>query len=209
MHFVSNSDKPTRPSLILQLRDAGNAEAWGQFVDVYTPLVYGYCRNRGLQDADAADVAQDVMRAVANAMVKFEYDPERGRFRGWLLTVTRSKINNYFAKRHRHPIPEGGTAALQQLEAHPAPDKPDEWELLYQRRMFEWAADQVRPEFKESTWQAFWRTAVADEGAKTVAENLGLSVGAIYIAKSRVLARLRKRIQAIDPESVSDFEGGL
>ena len=86
----------TRPSLLIAIRDAGNQTAWNEFVALYTPLVYGHCVRRGLQVADAADVAQEVLKAVAGAIGRFEYDRRKGSFRAWLLTVTRRKLANFF-----------------------------------------------------------------------------------------------------------------
>ena len=96
----------------------------------------------------------------------------------------------------------GGSAALELLEHQPAPDEDQgaEWEEDYEQRLFSYAAQQVRGDFREATWQAFWRTAVDGEGAKQVAEALGMSVGAVYIAKSRVLARLREQIEELQVE---------
>ena len=190
----------TRQSLLLRLRDARNAEAWEQFVEVYTPLIYGFCRQHGLQDADTADVSQEVMRAVTRTIGRFEYDPERGRFRTWLLTITRNKLKSFLAHHQREPHGDGETATLQQLEAQPSPEDESNWDTAYHRRLFEVAAEQVHAEVHEATWQAFWQTACEDRDGRDVARQLGLSVGAVYIAKSRVLARLRERIRAIDGE---------
>ena len=194
-------DQGTSRSLLLRLRDARNAEAWEQFVEVYTPLVYGFCRQHGLQDADAADVSQEVMQAVAHAIGRFEYDPQRGRFRNWLLTITRNKLRNFLAKQQQEPHSTAETTPLQSLEAEPATEDDSNWDLAYHRRLFEVAAEQVRPEVQHSTWQAFWQTVCEEKDGKAVARSLGMSVGAIYIAKSRVLARLRERIRAIDGQA--------
>jgi RNA polymerase sigma-70 factor (ECF subfamily) len=201
-----NSDaQTTRPSLLLRLRDTGNADAWEQFVDIYTPLIYGFCRQRGLQEADAADVAQEVMRAVARAMERFEYNSNRGKFRNWLLTVVRSKLNNFLASRQRAPDPAGQTAIQTLLEREPTPAEQSDWDAEYYRRIFHWAAARVRPDFQESTWKAFWRSAVEQQDGRTVAEELGLSLGAVYVAKSRVLARLKEEIRLVDAESEEPF----
>ncbi len=93
----------TRPSLLLRLRDTDDAECWSEFVRLYTPLIFGHCRRHGLQDADAADVAQEVMRVAAQAMPKFEYNAQRGKFRGWMLQTTRHRLHKFFARQQRAP----------------------------------------------------------------------------------------------------------
>jgi RNA polymerase sigma-70 factor (ECF subfamily) len=187
----------TRPSLLARIRDLRDEDAWRQFVALYTPLVYRFARNRGLQDADAGDLAQDVLRAVAAAADRLEYDPRRGSFRGWLYGVARHKLADFRAKRLRHR-PAGGDAAAQALlREQPAAGDEALWDQEYEQRLFEWAAEQVRGGFKDQTWQAFWQTAVEGREPRETAANLGMSLGAVYIAKSRVLARLRKQIQEV------------
>ena len=82
----------TRPSLLMRLRDHADAEAWRTFALLYAPLMYGYCRKSGLQDADAADVAQDVLKQVSRSIRGFVYDQQKGRFRDWLRTIARNKV---------------------------------------------------------------------------------------------------------------------
>jgi RNA polymerase sigma factor (sigma-70 family) len=192
----------TRASLLLRIRDVKNHEAWEQFVEIYTPLIYGFCRTRGLQDADSADVAQESMRAVAQAIGKFEYDPQRGKFRNWLLTVVRSKFHNFVAQQQRQPELAGNTTLQFKIDREAASPEESDWEAEYHRRIFHWAAERIRSEFQESTWQAFWRTAIDERDGKEVAESLGLSVGAVYAAKSRVIARLKAEIQGVDEEGI-------
>jgi RNA polymerase sigma factor (sigma-70 family) len=189
---------PTRPSLLLRLRDARDGAAWSEFVEVYAPLVYGYARKQGLQDADAADVTQEVLRAVSGAMGRLEYDPERGSFRGWLFTIVRNKLRSFLAGPKGQA--RGGTSAQLLLEAQPGPAEATAWDAEYEQRLFAWAADQVRGGFEDATWRAFWRTAVEGRAPKEVAAELGLTVGAVYIAKSRVLARLRERVRDLQGE---------
>src|SRR5258707_2128365 len=86
---------PTRASLLLRLRDPQDEAAWRQFIDLYAPLVYGYARKQGLQDADAADLSQEVLGAVAGGVGRLEYDPQRGAFRNWLFTVVPRKLSNW------------------------------------------------------------------------------------------------------------------
>src|SRR2546421_3867941 len=96
---------PTRASLLVRLRDPHDEVAWMEFVDLYAPLVYGYARKQGLQDADAADLSQEVLRAVAGAVGRLEYDPGRGSFHNWLLTIVRRKLSNW--RRARRARPDG------------------------------------------------------------------------------------------------------
>src|SRR5262245_33840339 len=185
----------TRASLLVRLRDPHDGEAWRQFVQVYASVVYGFARKRGLQDADAADLMQDVFRSVASAAGRLQYDRNRGTFRGWLYTVTRNKLYNFLTGRRRRERGSGDSGAREMLEAHPAPtDGVADWDQEYGRRVFAWAADRVRGEFSDQTWQAFWQTAVDNVAAKDVGVRLGMSPGAVYVAKSRVLARLREEI---------------
>jgi RNA polymerase sigma-70 factor (ECF subfamily) len=196
----------TRPSLLLRLRDAGDRAAWRQFVDVYAPLVYRFARKRGLQDADAADLTQEVLQAVAAACPRLEYDPRRGTFRGWLFTVARNRLHNFRLREQRHARRHPQAESPRVFDEQPAPEAEDAalWDQEYERRLFDWAAERVRDHFQEATWQAFYRTAVEGREARSVAAELGLSVGAVYIAKSRVLARLRAQIREVHGEDFSD-----
>ncbi len=198
---MSHDAQQTRPSLLLRLRDAGDAAAWEQFVEIYTPLIYGFCRRRGLQEADAADVAQEVMRSVARAIGGFDYQPARGGFRPWLFTVTRNKFNNFLESRQRIPQGTGETAVQDFLEAQPCREHDDGWDREYHQRLFEWACSQVRGEFQEATWQAFWRTAIEERSGQEVAKELGLGVGAVYVARSRVTARIRRKVEDVTAEN--------
>lgn len=193
-----NTSMTTQPTLLVRVRDARDGEAWGRFVDAYAPLVYGYCARRGLQPADAADVAQDVMRAVAAAIPQFEYDPAKGSFRDWLFAVTRSKLNTHLSRRGRHPRGSGETAVQELLEAQPGPAESAEWDRSWQQQAFDWAAAQVKGEFQPATWRAFWATAVEGRPAAVVAAELKLTPGAVYIARSRVLKRIRAAVEEID-----------
>src|SRR5262245_61972056 len=151
----------TRLSLLVRLRDARDDRAWSLFVELYAPLVFGFARKHGLQDADAADLTQDVLQAVAGGIQKLDYDPRRGSFRGWLFTVARNKLRNFLAAQRRPGRGSGDTADQHRLDELPArEDETAWWDREYERRVFSWAAEQVRSAFQDSTWQAFWQTAV-------------------------------------------------
>jgi RNA polymerase sigma-70 factor (ECF subfamily) len=192
----------TRPSLLIRIRDVNDAEAWREFVRLYTPLVFGHCTRRGLQEADAADVAQEVMRVAAQAMPQFQYDSQRGRFRGWLLQTTRHRLLKFFARQQRAPQPAGETAIERFLDQEPHAEEQARWDEDYRQQLFAWAAEKARPEFQGATWEAFWLTAVQSVSVKDAAHRLGISVGAVYIARSRVIARLRELIETATDEPV-------
>lgn len=192
----------TRQSLLLRLRDLQDHEAWTQFVEVYAPLIYAYVRKRGVQDADAADLTQACLRKVTDHVGNLDYDPRKDSFRGWLFTVVRNKLNDFY-DRPRHLWQGSGDSQIHSLlENQAARESADvnEWEREYQQTLFFWAAEKVRPLVQETTWQAFWQTAVESKPGEEVARKLGISVGAVYIAKSRVIVRLREMIRTLQEE---------
>jgi RNA polymerase sigma factor (sigma-70 family) len=195
---MDESAQRTRPSLLLRLRAPEDGEAWREFVRLYTPVVFGYCRRKGLQEADAADVAQEVMRVVAQAMPRFEYDAQRGKFRGWLLQTTRHRLFKFFGRQHGFE-PTSASRVERLMDEETQTDMESQWEEEYRRRLFGWAAEKARGEFQAATWDAFWLSAVDEVSVKDVATQVGISIGAVYIARSRVLARLRELIaSAVD-----------
>ena len=192
---------PTRASLLVRIRDRADVPAWQEFYEIYSPLIHSYLRHRGLQDADAADLTQDVLQTVSSKAGEFNYDPKKGSFRGWLFTVTRNKLRDLVEKRKRRAVASGDTnvATLLRQQADPQSDE-QVWNQHHQWSLFLWAAEKVRADFRPATWDAFWKVTVESKPAKEVAGDLQLSVGAVHIAKSRVLAKLRERLQAIGDE---------
>jgi RNA polymerase sigma-70 factor (ECF subfamily) len=184
----------TRLTLLARLRDAADAGAWAEFVELYAPMLYGLARRHGLQDADAADLTQDVLRAVLAALPRLAYDPARGSFRGWLFTVARNQLRKFANARKRRPQPGTIAAGEAVVLSQPAGEE-EAWEREYRQRLFAWAAGRVRGQFRPATWEAFWRTAVEGQNPSAVGEALGLSVGAVYIARTRVLARIRQEVR--------------
>lgn len=193
----------TRITLLNRIRDGADADAWAEFARLYGPVIYGFSRKRGLQDADAADLVQDVLRSVARNAPKLDYDPKRGTFRGWLYTITRNKIYNFLSANKNRPKASGDSGTHEQLDnTAETRDNPEAaWELEYQRRLAAKAMDRVKHEFQPNTWKAFWGTAVEGKSAAEVGSELKMSPGAVYVAKSRVTARLREEVQAITAET--------
>jgi RNA polymerase sigma factor (sigma-70 family) len=190
----------TRPSLLLRLRDPHDERAWHEFTDVYAPLIYRLARHKGLQDADAADLTQDVFRAVVRAFDNGSFDPARGSFRGWLFRIARNLAVNHLLRQSKQLRGSGDSAILDLLESQAAPAEDPELLSEYKRQLLYWAAEQVRGEFSDLTWQAFWQTGVEGLGAADVATALGTTVGTVYHCKSKVMARLKKKIEEVSGE---------
>jgi RNA polymerase sigma-70 factor (ECF subfamily) len=191
----------TRSSLLVRIRDPQDRIAWGEFVQLYSPLIHAYGLRRGLQDADAADLVQDVMRNVARSAGSFEYDRSRGSFRGWLLTVTRNELRKAAARRGKQPAGSGDTQMAGFLAEQPDErDDEAQWNREYRWNLFHWAAGRVKHEFREATWSAFWQTVVDGQPVEAVAKTLGITAGAVYIARSRVTARIRQEVAAEEGE---------
>jgi len=193
-----NVSDSTRLSLLVRLRHEGDQLAWEQFVEVYSPFVYAFLRRRGLQDADAGDVTQEVLQTVARYVRGFQHE-RKGSFRNWLITIARSRLSDFLARQKRGVSGTGGTTALKRLEEAPSRDDEDAFlDREYEKCVFEWAAKRVQAATKESTWQAFWRTHIEGQGCKQAAQSLGLSVEAVYMARCRVLARLKKEVEQLE-----------
>jgi RNA polymerase sigma-70 factor (ECF subfamily) len=189
----------TRESLLIRIRDRDDSAAWHEFVNIYAPLIHAYAMRRGLQDADAADVAQQVLGSIARVASGFEYDRSKGAFRGWLFTVTRNQIRHHVARSQRNPTATGDTTFHQMLNEQPATTEEEEtWNQQHQQQLFQWAMEKAKVDFREVTWEAFRRVAINGEKAPDVAASLGISVGAVYIAKSRVMAKIRELVVAAE-----------
>jgi RNA polymerase sigma-70 factor (ECF subfamily) len=179
-------DPETRTSLLAQLAAGDDQQAWSEFVRLYHGVIFNFARRQGLQDADAQDVVQIVLTRVARKARTWDPAQSRGSFRGWLAVTVRNLAIDHFRAQQRRPGP------LQDRDAVVAGAESFDWEQ--RRRLFHWAAARVQHEFHASTWQAFWQTAVQQRGVSVVAAELNMSPGAVYVARSRVLARIRQAI---------------
>jgi RNA polymerase sigma-70 factor, ECF subfamily len=188
----------TSASLLARAQEKDEA-AWRRLVSLYHPLVYGWCREAGLQRADAADVSQEVFKSVSRRITSFRHRSPTDSFRAWLRTITKNKIKDWARKRPREVT---GVAGLEQrpgaqphrYELSDADDTSDRKEA---RMIVLRALNLLRRDFHEHTWQAF--TQVTMEGArpKDVAQQLGMSVKAVYLARWRVLVRLREEFAGL------------
>lgn len=169
--------------------------AWNQLVALFGPLIYHWARKSNLSEADAADIVQEVFIAVHGRIGSFEREMAGGTFRGWLRQITRFKVCDCLRRQATQPIAEGGTDAHIRMEATTdvlADDSDCAGEIagLTQR-----ALDMIRPDFTESTWRAFQLSALEGRPMEDVARELNLSIGAVYVARSRVRQRLREELE--------------
>jgi len=189
----------TRLSLLARVRNREDQQAWHQFAAVYRPVIVRLARRKGLQSADAEDLAQRVMVSVAGAIERFKAGADRPRFRTWLNRVTENAIWNSLrdAARDRAHAGEFDRDHLAHVAARSAED--GDWlRLELRREVFHWAARQIRAEFQPETWNAFWLTAVDSGDVEQVGRQLGKSPGAIYAARSRVIRRLAEKVQEFE-----------
>jgi RNA polymerase sigma factor (sigma-70 family) len=192
----------TRPSLLVRIRDPGDGPAWREFTEIYGPLLVRLARARGLQEADAADLVQQVFQSVAQLAQAKGYDPARGSFRGWLFGIARNKAVDLVTAGRRQTRGSGDTGVQALLEAQPAPS-PEEsalFEAEYRRRLFDWAAERVRAGSTEPAWNAFQMAAIEGRPAGEVAAALGTTVGTVYYYKSRIMAQLRRLIEGVESD---------
>jgi RNA polymerase sigma-70 factor (ECF subfamily) len=187
--------------LLVRIRDTGDADAWRHFVELYAPVLHGFYRKRGLQDADAADLTQTVLQTVSVEAGRLKYDPARGSFRSWLFTIARNEHYDFIAHRKRRPGAGDDASSSERIDNVPArEEEAAQWEQEYERRIYAWAAERVCRCVDDTTWEAFRLTAVEGKSGMETANALGMSVGAVYVAKSRVLARLRREVERIEGE---------
>ncbi|MFK7766004.1 MAG: RNA polymerase sigma factor [Mariniblastus sp.] len=190
----------TRISLIGRLHDPTDSAAWSEFVEIYQPMIQRIVQRRGLQYADAAEVTQDVLARVSRAVVGWDPDPDKGSFRGWLYRMTRNLTVDHI-RRNKSPNMKRDSDShfdLNQI-AEPTADESQEFQVEYERQLFNWAAANVQSSFKPENWQAFWMTTVEGKSIDETAQKLELQRGAIYVARSRVMAKIalviRERLQ--------------
>lgn len=194
------SPPETRASLILRLPNAADVAAWDEVVAIYRPLILRLAGRRGMQPADAEDLAQEVFTSVARSVSNWLEREDRGSFRAWILAIARNAAVHLLTRRRTKPLGQGGDAALEQFAEIPAPPGPlsSEFDGEYRREVFRWASDKVRDAVSESTWQAFWLTHIEGMDLAAAAEKLGMSMGNMYIARSRVMARLKELVEQFE-----------
>jgi RNA polymerase sigma-70 factor (ECF subfamily) len=183
----------TSVSLLERLRQPGDKLAWDRFVQLYTPLLCRWAGRLGLRQQDVTDLVQEVFALLVRKMPEFQYNPHK-RFRGWLWTVTLNKCRELH---RRAPTPTQQAPDELLAEVPGREDAEAVAEAEYRQYLVARALQLMRDEFEPTTWQAFWQCVTAGRPAAEVGAELGLSVGAVYAAKSRVLQRLRRELDGL------------
>jgi RNA polymerase sigma-70 factor (ECF subfamily) len=185
----------TSRSLLARVQ-ADEAAAWDRLVGLYAPLVMHWCRRGGVQGQDAADIFQEVFRAVVTHVGQFRKEQARDTFRGWLRRITQNKVRDHYRRLGREAQGAGGSSAQDRLAQVPAAGFEDDPKAdeIEERSLFARGLELIRGEFEERTWAAFWSTAAEGRSPKDVAEELSMTPGAVRVAKSRVLHRLREEL---------------
>ena len=186
----------TSVSLILKVASQQDVLAWERFCEIYQPLVYRIALSRGLQAADAHDLVQEVMTRVARSIANWDPDSSKGSFRGWISRIARNLIIDFMRNKNRLPITSDHSDIRKMIESTPAESKDSQWlDLEYEKQVFIAAANQIKHKFNEKTWQAFWLTAVENNSVESTATLLSMTPGSIYVARSRVMAKLKETVR--------------
>jgi RNA polymerase sigma-70 factor (ECF subfamily) len=192
--MIMDSTPDTRNSLIVRMRDRADDEAWTEFVQIYQPLVERFVQRHRLQYADAAEVTQEVLGRVAKSIDSWDPNHSKSTFRGWLYRITRNLTIDFLRRQQnekaRIPVADPGLSQI----ADPGEEESMEFQVEFERQLFQWAAQELKPSFKPSNWQAFWLSTVEGVPAQQVAERLDIKCGAVYVARSRIMARMSKLI---------------
>lgn len=182
---------PTSSSLLARLQSGSETQSWARFVTLYTPLLYAWIRRRGIAQEEAADLVQEVFSVLIQKLPRFRYDTNKS-FAAWLRTITVNKCRDFFRRRNCRPA-----APVSFIE----PVVPDPVEDLsaaeYRAHLARRALELMQEEFQPATWKACWEVVVEGRSASEVAQELGVSVNAVYVAKSRVLRRLREELDGL------------
>lgn len=193
----SSDALPTSRSLLNLARERDGA-AWERLIELYTPLVYFWCRRTSLPEQDIPDVVQDVFRAVVSGLASFRKQREGDTFRGWLRTITRSKLSDAFRRRGRSVTAPGGSAMQRRAEEVEAFTDDDPQEQTAEQELFFRGLESIRNQFEPHVWDAFWRVVVEEQSVADVAAALRMRPGTVRVAKCRVLQKLRQQLGDVE-----------
>jgi len=205
--MTGGASSGTGSVLLLLLNDPANPQCWNAFVHRYGPKIYGWCRQRGLQEADAQDVTQEVLTQLVQKLRKFRYDPHKGSFRAWLKTLTHHAWCDYLERRHAERVGDADPKVMERLETMEA--REDLLQALAEAFDLEVLAEaraRVQLQVSPRDWKIFEQLAVEGRAGSEVARDLGMTVTAVLVAKSRVQQKLRKQIRSLQETSSHPHE---
>ncbi len=207
---TSHSEHKTRGTLLSRVRDVSDVEAWREFVDDYGPLILKWCEKHGLQEADSADVVQEVLASLVTAMRNFDYNPGRGRFRGWLKTVTQNAVIDFVKSRQRPGQGSGDSAVGRILEACESKDTVDALSRALEQQaeveLLREAEACVKLRVKPVNFDA-WRLSIRESmKAPEIAAQLRIDVTDVYVARSRVNKMIREEVARLDSLTLEPVE---
>ncbi len=196
---MNEPSSKTRLSLVVRLKNAQDHEAWDEFTAIYEPLLLRLLQLHGLQESDARDVCQQVLTAVARDIEQWRPDGGQRSFRRWLFRIAKNRALKFLSQERKRPRAAGGSEVQAAMEQHrdQRESLTELFEREYRQQLLVQAAAQIRAEFRESTWLAFWGTYIEGRPIAEVAQELELSQGSVYVARSRIVARLKSKVQEI------------
>ncbi len=187
----------TDHSLISRVKNLGDGASWAEFLQIYQPVVFRMAKRRGLQEADADDVVQQVFISISRSIDRWEAAEGAPPFRAWLTTVARNAVTKALTRRP-HDLATGSTSVAELLNAQPdASELTAEMNSEARREIVLRAAEQIRPEYSAEIWDVFWKTSINGEPIAQVAASTGRSTGAIYVARHRIISRLKEKVSEV------------
>ncbi|MEP0845440.1 MAG: sigma-70 family RNA polymerase sigma factor [Phycisphaerae bacterium] len=184
----------TRASLLIRIRDPRDADAWREFDTIYRPMLMRFALARKLGAPEAEDVAQHVMAAVHEHIGSFDYDPGKGRFKGWLRTIVNNRVRALLGRR-REALADSGEFQVEQ-EREPSPD--EEFDRIWLEEHLRHAVERVRREVEESTYQAFRAHVLDGRSVEQTCAEFGMNPNQVYRIKFRVMQKLREQLRMLD-----------
>jgi RNA polymerase sigma-70 factor (ECF subfamily) len=187
----------TRPSLIVKLQGQRNELAWTQFVTDYEPFLRRLIQRQGVPERHLADVTQQVLAAIARSVSGWQDDGNPASFRRWAARVARNVVIKFMTRERRQIGGQGGTELIDLLNQVPDEASDQQQDSRYEHELIVWAAEQVREEFRASSWQAFWATLIEGRDVADVAAELNVTPGSIYMARSRIMAKIQSKVAEV------------
>ncbi len=186
----------TRDSLILRITQGGDALSWEEFFAIYQPFVFSVVKRLGIRDQDASDIVQDVFVTLVRALPQFEFQSEKGRFRGWLKTIVRNSAIDWFRRRGR-----SREVSLDFLQTQKVfLDDDVEWDAAYCTQVLSFAMQRIKADSNSVTWYCFEEHILRGRKATEVGKDCGLTANAVYVNASRTLSRVRRKCAAFDSD---------